>query len=213
MLPSNVHELWETGWDLALERIYRVITPQKPLPPEVASWRVAFCGASVGSCWRLPLVYPRVTTYTEYAFDKTPILDRALAAGPDAVVLKECAAYFPKHGDEVDRSAFVGWIERIAGSGSRPIIATVVPVTANHAGANPGRVEAIWDFNDWLRELCAKRDLPLLDLERALRVSSNDRHLREGLDDGDGLHLRYSTYRAYLDHLLPIALFAAHQRG
>jgi hypothetical protein len=212
MLADKVHELLETTRDLALERVYRVITPRRPLPPEVASWRVAFCGASVGYNWRLPLVYPGITTFTEYAFDKGPLVERALGGSPEAVVLKQCAAYFPEHGGETDRVAFCEWIERIGAAGSRPIIATVVPVTATHAAAHPGRAEGLWAFNDWLRELASERNLTLLDLERTLRISRNDRHLRAGLDDGDGLHLRYGTYRAYLDHLLPIALLDAYLR-
>ena len=122
MLANKLHELLEATRDLALERVYRVITPSKPLPPEVASWRVAFCGASVGHSWRLPLVYPGVTTLTEYAFDKGPLVERALGGSPEAVVLKQCAAYFPEHGGEADRAACCEWVERIHAAGSRPMM-------------------------------------------------------------------------------------------
>jgi lysophospholipase L1-like esterase len=87
------------------------------------------------------------------------------------------------------------------------VLATVVPVTRGHAAAEPGRAEAVWAFNDWLRELAEASGVPLLDLEAALRCSTADRHLDEQLASPDGLHLRRAAYRTRLDPLiLPLLL-------
>ena len=175
-----------------------------PLPAEVRNWKVVFIGASVGSAWRLDLVYPNIRTYAAYQFDKTALVEQAIAERPDAILLKECAAYFPAGGE--DRRAFRSWVDRIILAGIAPIIATVVPVTAQHEQLHHGRSRAIAAFNDWLRELAEAKGLPLLDLEQALRPSASSRQLVEGLDSGDGLHLRRQTYRQTLDHLIPLAL-------
>jgi hypothetical protein len=170
------------------------------LPEAVARRRVVLLGASVGKAWRLHVGFPNFRALDHYAFDKGPILERALASRPDAIVIKECAAYFPDGG--VDRNLVRGWVERIRGASIHPVLATVVPVTRDHAARAPGRVEAIWAFNDWLRELGAAEQIPILDLEAALRCSAEDRHLDDALDSGDGLHLLPSTYRDRLDPLI-----------
>jgi len=179
-----------------------LVVHQIPLPPSVAEKRVVFVGASVGKAWRLPLVFPNIQTLDEYSFDKSEPLERAIAASPDAIILKECAAYFPSRGD-VDTGLVERWVARIRQAGVRPVLATVVPVTAVHARDNPGRQEELTAFNDWLRSYAAAEGIALLDLEQALRVSSADRHLDHRLDSGDGLHLSWQTYRRHLDPLIP----------
>lgn len=188
-----------------------LITPSRELPPEVRSWEVIFVGASVTYAWRLPLVYENISTLTAYRFDKSPEIDEAIARRPDAVVIKECAAYFPNDG--IDRDLVELWVDRLKDSNIRPILATVLPVSQAHAAQHPGRIEGIWAFNDWLRELARDRRIGLLDLERAVRISERDRHLRDDLHTGDGLHLKRRSYREHLDHLLPTALLAAHERA
>lgn len=187
-----------------------MLTPEKPLPAEVADWKIIFCGASVGYAWRLHLVYPNVRTLTDYRFDKTNIVEEALDAHPDAVIVKECAAYFPD--GDTDIEVYAGWMRQLREGGTRPIAATVVPVTRAHAQAHAGRAEGLWAFNDELRALCQAEGYALLDLERALRVSANDRHLRPEIADRDGLHLPRRSYRECLDHLVPVALLDARQR-
>ncbi len=121
--------------------------------------------------------------------------------------------YFPKHGGPAGHEAYAHWMDPIDHAGIQPVVVTVVPVTAAHAATHPGRAESLWAFNDALRTLARDRHLPLLDLERALRVSRQHRALRPGLDTGDGLHLKNRTYRERLDHLIPIALMAAWRRA
>lgn len=184
------------------EALLPLVVHKIPLPRSVAHKRVVFVGASVGLAWRLHLVFPNIRTLDEYSFDKSEPLERAIADAPDAIILKECAAYFPSSGD-VDTDLVERWVARIRQAGVRPVLATVVPVTAEHARQKPGRQEELTTFNDWLRGYAAAEGLPLLDLEQALRVSAADRHLDDTLDSGDGLHLSWQTYRQRLDPLIP----------
>lgn len=200
-MHGRVRSLIEWGKEQLEERLLSLSTPRLPLPEALARQQVLLVGASVGKAWRLHIRFPNIRTLDHYAFDKGPILEAAIAARPDAIIIKECAAYFPNDG--VDRSLVPGWLQRVRSAGIRPVLATVVPVTRGHAAAAPGRVEALWAFNDWLRHLAEEQRVPLLDLEAALRCSPEDRHLAEGLDSGDGLHLKRSTYRERLDPLIP----------
>jgi len=191
----------ERARDRATDLALAAVTHRIPLPPQVADRRVIFIGASVAKDWRLHLVFPRIKTLVTYEFDKSPLVEQALGQRPDAVVIKECAAYFP--GPGVRRELVQGWVRQIRAAGARPALATVVPVTREHAAGKPGRAEGLWAFNDWLRALCESEGVPLLDLEAALRCSAADRHLDERLDSGDGLHLTRRTYRRQMDGLIP----------
>lgn len=180
------------------------VTAKIPLPPDLAQRKIAFVGASLGHAWHLPVVFPNIKSYVEYEFDKSPALEKVLPTRPDAIIIKECAAYFPSNDDPESRKSMVkGWVARIRQSGIQPILATVVPVSKSHGETNPGRCVAIWAFNDWLRNFADEEKIEILDLEKALRISASNRHLAPGLDTGDGLHLQRDTYRRRLDHLLP----------
>lgn len=200
----------ERARDRATDLALSVVTRRVPLPPQVAEKRVVFIGASVAKDWRLHLAFPRIETLVTYEFDKSPLVEQALGLRPDAIVIKECAAYFP--GSGVSRELVQGWVRRIREAGVRPALATVVPVTREHAARKPGRAEGLWAFNDWLRALGENEGVPLLDLEAALRCSAADRHLDDRLDSGDGLHLTRRTYRRQMDGLIPpllLRIFAA----
>ncbi|MBD3868842.1 MAG: hypothetical protein IFK94_12010 [Acidobacteria bacterium] len=180
--------------------------------------RIVLAGASVGRDWDFP-GFPERTGLTDiqceycgrFDFDKKPLLDRLLQPGqpvPDAVLLKECAAYFP--GDHQGYTAMMEeWVDRCMQAGAVPVLVTVAPVVrrtgklrwlkelaARLQGRRTvtGRLAAISRFNDWLRELASLRGLALLDLEEALRVGPHDRSLRPDLHSGDGLHLNEGAY-------------------
>jgi hypothetical protein len=187
--------------DWSRDRVLSLIVPRVPLPASVVDKRIVFIGASVGRAWRLHLVFPRIRTCACYAFDKSSLVREAIAERPDAVIIKECAAYFPS--PQVDLPLVERWVRQIREAAIAPVLATVVPVTRGHALTHPGRAEAIAAFNDQLRDLAAAQRIPLLDLEAALRASAADRHLADGLDAGDGLHLAFATYRRHLDSLIP----------
>jgi hypothetical protein len=205
----RIREFLEQTRDLALHHLVVPITARKKtLPSEIRDWKIQFIGASVGYAWRLDVVFG-IEPSKIYAFDKTALVDDAISEGVDCVIIKECAAYFPDNG--VDKALYLGWLDKLQQAGIAVVIATVVPVTKADADRHPGRADGIAAFNDWLREIAKDRGLALLDLERALRVSDEDRLLKAGLDNGDGLHLRPSTYRAYLDHLVVPALMQAYE--
>ena len=180
--------------------------------------RIVLAGASVGRDWDFP-GFPERTGLKDiqceycgrFDFDKKPLLDRLLQPDrpvPDAVLLKECAAYFP--GDHQGYTAMMeGWVDQCVQVGALPVLVTVAPVVrrigkfrrlrdlaAKLQGRRTvnGRLAAIARFNDWLRELASRRGLPLLDLEEALWVGPHDRSLRPDLHSGDGLHLNESAY-------------------
>jgi hypothetical protein len=207
MVPYRLKLLVERGKDRLETLALSLVTAKIPLPPDLAQRKVVLLGASVGHAWHLPVVFPNVKSFVEYEFDKTPLLDKVIPTRPDAIIIKECAAYFPSNEPQQGRQAMVHeWVDRIREAGIQPILATVVPVSRSHDEAYPGRSAALCAFNDWLRHFAAEEKVEILDLEKALRISASDRHLAPGLDSGDGLHLQRDTYRRRLDHLLPPVL-------
>ncbi len=173
-------------------------------------------GASIGKAWDLPAFPARMHlsgVSFEYEgvfdFDKSPAVEALLAreAGrPDAIVLKECASYFP--GDLARYETLLrSWIAASRAAGVVPIVATVSPVVRPRGIAErlramvktrllrrPDPAQQIREYNDRLRRIAADEALPLLDLEAALRVSESDRSLRPDLTSGDGLHLNAKAY-------------------
>lgn len=198
----------EARWAV-LDRLHALRIRPIPLPASVAHRRVVLVGASVGFEWKLHLVFPNLEARPIYQFDKTELVEQAVAEGPDAIILKECAAYFPSADPEGERALFAGWVERIRAAGIVPIVATVVPVTRDHAASEPGRLEGLLAFNDWVRELARREQLAVLDLEAAVRCSAGERRLDDALHSGDGLHLEPRTYRERLDPLVPPLLLRA----
>ena len=193
--------------------------------------RVVLIGASVGGAWRIADLPDRIGDH-EYvfefvhggsSFDKSGKIEAVIARAenrPDAVFLKECAAYFP--GDLSRYKELMGrWVEGCRAAGVVPIPATVVPVTKLHAykiffgypllrSKNPmmygwpfqqKRFRSICAYNDWLRMFAVQRGLAVLDLEAALRRSEKDRHLRSDLARLDGLHLKPPAY-SLLDRIV-----------
>ena len=145
----------------------------------------------------------------EYDFDKSRLVRQVVATSerrPDVVVLQECSVYFPGDLDAYKRM-YRGWIEEIQGHGLLPIAATIVPpahskgwledakdfVKARILG-RPSQYEQVVAFNEWLRALGAELRVPVFDLERLLRVSTEDRHMRGEYNEGDGIHLTRAAY-------------------
>ena len=190
---------------------------------------VVLLGASVGQAWNISALPERIGIQDfvfEYVrgggFDKTNTLKRLISREekkPDAIFIKECAAYFP--GDiEHYKNLMKKWIELCQKEGIVPIPATVVPVTRLHSfkvilidivkGRDPFRYgnpfdntrnKAILDFNDWIRIYAEENGLAVLDMEAALRYSETNRYLRESFAKLDGLHLNGTGY-VYLDRIV-----------
>lgn len=183
--------------------------------------KVELLGASIGEQWRLDEFAQRTNRHEfklsarqEYDFDKSNLLKSAIASPerPDAVIIKECAAYFP---DEVQQyqQRITKWVQQAKAAGIVPIVATTVPVTErmptwlymkqlvkryvlrrNYVDYSE-RLAKIWEYNDWIREFSLKNGVALLDLERALRVSNTNRSLRYEYAKEDGLHINSAAYQ------------------
>ena len=196
------------------------------------AYRIVLLGASIGRAWRLQEFAARVhdgrytvESYAVWQFDKSEMLDEVLmrparkfhptrtylkslfrpAPQPaDAIILKECSAYFP--GDPREQRRLVEkWVAEIMRSGIQPVLATVVPVTRQRAETDPGKIEGVREYNDWLRSYASDCRIPLLDLERALGTDPAGRYLRDDLTSGDGSHLNAKAYKI-LDELLHATL-------
>lgn len=189
---------------------------------------VVLVGASIGQSWHLETWADRVQAkgYTAesvaaWQFDKTDALDEVLMRperkfhptrsylrslfGPpprraDIVVLKECSSYFPGNLPGYMRS-INAWTEKIKASGARAVLATVVPVTRSRSEQDRGKQESLVEFNRQIRDYARQHDVPVLDLEAALRDSSRDAYLRDEFTSGDGSHLNTAAY-AVLDQTL-----------
>ena len=209
LVPWRLRQLLSAVKESGRDRALALVTPTIPLPPSVAHKRVVLVGASVGKDWRLHVPFPGLETLDIYQFDKTPAVAEALARRPDLVILKQCAAYFPLDDPEQGEELVVGWVRTVRAAGVKAALATVVPVTRTHAANQPGRAEGLWEFNRWVRRFAGEQQVPLLDLEAAVRCSAVDRHLDDALHNGDGLHLGWRTYREHLDSLIPPLLLRA----
>jgi len=201
---------------------------QFPRPPR----HVVLLGASIGRAWNISSLPARIQNreYTfEYvpgdsSFDKSDRLREVLSRSenkPDAIFLKECAAYFPGR-QEAYQSLMKRWIRECREKGVIPIPATVVPVTKLHSFKkflidilklrnpfafggpfNAKRNRAILEYNDWIRAFGKEQGLQVLDLEAAVRRSERSRFLRSDLARIDGLHLNQKAYRILDQIVLP----------
>ena len=178
---------------------------------------VVLVGASITAAWHFDRIPERLNlapgialgTRIVYEFDKTRAV-RDLASLPvpvSAVILKECAAYFPADLSQ-SQDLIKRWVEDLRLHQVKPILATVASVTSDHDQKHPGKFQAVLAFNDFIREYASREKIPLLDLEAALRRSPADRHLKEEYAQPDGYHLLPVAYQQALDPLIP-ALVAA----
>ena len=168
-------------------------------------------GASVGQAWEFQKIPTRLGlgnglifgNRTKYEFDKTSEIEGLvkMPIRPTGVIIKECAAYFPRE-LSASQELIKRWVMMLRSRGIKPILATSVPVTKEHDIRNPGRFDSLLLFNDFIKEYASKENIPLLDLEKALRIDASDRHLRNEYAAPDGLHLVERAYREVLDRLV-----------
>lgn len=192
---------------------------------------IVLLGASVGRAWNISLLPDRINNWDyffEYVggggFDKSSRLKKILSRRenkPDAIFIKECAAYFP--GDlKYFKNLMKQWIKECREADVIPIPTTVVPVTRLHSFkqilidivkrrkffrfGNPfknRRNKAIIGFNEWIRMYSKKYGLSVLDLEVAVRYSEKNRYLREDFAEVDGLHLNSKAYKILDQIVIP----------
>lgn len=195
---------------------------------EEQPYRVVLLGASIGRTWNLSAFPERmhdknyvVESFAVWQFDKSETLEEILMRPerkfhmtatyfkslfqaapqlPNAVILKECSAYFP--GDPRQQKELVKkWVDQVRHAGIQPILATAVPVTRSRAEKDKGKMDGIREYNDWIRNYAKDQRIPLLDLERALRIDPVERYLKDDFTSGDGSHLNGKAYEI-LDRLL-----------
>lgn len=179
-------------------------------PRNEADKYIVLVGASVGKTWDLPGLPEREKDFRvaygyrgQYAFDKSNIIKKLVDSPlkPDAVIIKECAAYFPRDTNpSIDM--IKKWITILNNSGIQPILATVVPVTKEHdVDRNSSRMESINSFNVSIRKYSIDNCIPLLDLQEILSNKAGG-YLDERFALPDGLHLNEETYHKHLDIFL-----------
>jgi hypothetical protein len=200
---------------------------------------VVLLGASVGNAWNIGSLPERLNQgksaqgYSfefvgDYQFDKTQTLKSILQRKqnkPDAIILKECAAYYP--GDlRQYQELMKGWIKDCKEARVVPVLATVVPVAKATSlkaitkdlirpllgkATSSKRLQALLQYNDWIKAYAKQEGLTVLDLEATLRTSDADRSLRPDLHSGDGLHPNAKAY-ALLDRIVIPALDQAFKK-
>ena len=199
------------------------------------SLHVVLIGASIGQSWHLSEWSSRVKvsgvtaeSIPAWQFDKTEVVDEVLMRParkfhptrtylkslfqapprkPNIVILKECSSYFPGDLSVYERS-IQDWVSRLEEKQIEVILATVVPVTSDRAGQNPGKQESLVRYNEWVRQYTNQHRIVLLDLEAALRTDDAGHYLREEFAISDGSHLNAAAY-AVLDDLLRRTLCGA----
>lgn len=178
---------------------------------------IVLLGASIGKSWRIDRIAERVSLPGRYqfeyagvgAFDKSSLIDDVIKRPnkPAAVMIKECATYFPGDSAAYQRSV-TEWVKILRAAGIQPILVTTAPL-AEPTGfvqrvkdlikgviGKPTWQESVIEFNDWLKYYAKTEGLPVFDLEAALRRDDSKRWLRNEFDSGDGLHLNDVAYQA-----------------
>jgi hypothetical protein len=177
--------------------------------------KILLLGASISQFWYVNEYFPFIKSLAVYRFDKTQALNEYLTQKdsrnkPDAVILKECAAFLPSDPNEFNKALpeyqkiYLSMVQIVTDHGIVPILATVCPVT--HRGDHLNNILA---FNDWLRAFAKNQNFAIFDIEETLRVSKNDRVLKKKLSQTDGLHLTREAYEEYLNPKLVTALLKA----
>jgi hypothetical protein len=170
---------------------------------------VVLVGASVGEAWNLPSLPTRAGVdglafgyRGKHSYDKTDLIERVVKCQvkPEAVIIKECAAYFPRESEAIFEKLPI-WVDILRTHEITPILSTCCPVTESHDRRNPGRQDAVNRFNKFVRAFAVENGIKLLDLAEALQVSDTNRHLSREYAQADGLHLTGEAY-ARLDSWL-----------
>lgn len=193
--------------DLKGMLLYKKLT-LKVQPRELKAKYYVLVGASIGKAWEFEQAPYRLKlgsevifgNRTKYDFDKTEEIERLtrLPVPISGVILKECAAFFPRDLDASKRLV-KKWVGMLRSHDITPILATIVPVTKERDLKEPKKLEAVLAYNDFIREYAANEKIAVLDLEEAARITETDRHLRDDFAAPDGLHLVRKAYLEGLD--------------
>lgn len=165
---------------------------------------VVLVGASIGKAWMFPGIPGRVNRkdmdfgyrFGAQGFDKEDVLTDILSLDtiPDIILIKECAAYFPRDQKE-SMDKIIEWVNNLKKGNIVPVLATTVPVTLANDRLFPGRQDSINVFNSGIREYASRYNIAVLDLQEMLEDKSGGRYLRDEYALDDGLHLNKEAYR------------------
>ena len=203
-----------------------IMIGESSMAQKSAPKRIILLGASVGKGWkienlpeRLHSSFYRFEYVGDYKFDKTKTLFNILARKeykPDAIIIKECAAYFPGNFEHY-KKLINEWIYLCRKHDVVPILTTVAPVakenslieiikafTKKYLLSRQSRIEGICLYNDWIRSFATEKGLAVLDREAALRIDENERYLNKIFDGGDGLHINIEAYNELDKIVLPL---------
>ncbi|MFP7753824.1 hypothetical protein ACLG6S_04070 [Thermodesulfobacteriota bacterium B35] len=201
-LPDQVVnlKLKITRKDLKGRLLYRPFLYEGPVPEKKRQY-IVFIGASIGRDWELEQLPERQPALRETAvlfwpvfrFDKQEVIDHVLKIPikPAAVLIKECAAYFPLNVEQAGKK-YLGWFDELKKNNLEAVAVTTVPVTISNENQNLGRAESINKFNSFLKSSGEK----VFDLIPILSdPQSGGTFLQESLAQEDGLHLNLKAYR------------------
>jgi len=184
-------------------KIFEIETKNRPY--------IVLVGASVGYSWNLPGLPKRlkddgfVLGYRmgKEGFDKEKTIRKLLSSKikPDAVIIKECAAYFPRELKE-NVTKIEEWVRLLSNNGVIPILATCAPVTRENDLKYSGRMKSINEFNEFIRNFARKKRIAVLDLQKALEDGSEMHYLKREYARQDGLHLVSKAYSEALDPIV-----------
>ncbi|MBN2284804.1 MAG: hypothetical protein JXI43_00040 [Tissierellales bacterium] len=176
---------------------------------------ILLLGASIGRSWYIYEYFDFIKSLAVYRFDKTKelqeyITDRESHKKPDAIILKECAAFIHADSEKFDKefmnyqNIYRDMVQTVKRNNIIPITATVCPLA--YKGEH---LENILKFNDWVKQYAENNNLAMLDIEGAVRISQNNRMLRKEISQTDGLHLTREAYESYLNPIMiPVLLKA-----
>ena len=183
-----------------------------PREEQLERKKILLLGASIGHAWYINQYFNYIENLAVYNFDKRKALLEYLTnegthKKPDAVILKECAAFITSSKDKFDedfdhyKEIYEDTVKIIRENDVIPVIATVCPVASTGPHLNN-----ILTFNDWLKQYALDNNLAVIDIERGVRTSESDRRLRKELSQEDGLHLNREAYEKGLNPLVVPAL-------
>lgn len=167
--------------------------------------KVVLFGASISRYWHISEYFPNISNVVVYNFDKRERLKEYLEnnkndKSPDVVILKECAAFINAD-KEVFHQSFDGlketykeMVKIVMDHGKTPIAATICPVAYEGEHLNN-----IVEYNEWVKQYSEENGLYLLDFDKQLRISDDDKRLKVGISQEDGLHLKRNSYEEYLN--------------
>lgn len=201
--------------DLKGMLLYRA-TRRKVVLTGVRDQYFVLVGASIGKAWEFQNV-PGILNLDPsivfgdracYQFDKTKEIMRLIKMHSivSGVILKECASYFPRD-IAASTKSIESWVSMLRSAGIKPFLATVVPVTLENNKQNPGRMKSIEEYNAQVRDLAAREQIGVLDMELALQISEDIKYLRPEYAQQDGLHLVRKAYAERLNRLVIPVLF------